>query len=73
MTEMYVILVSAQYIALARHGGKENVMARKQGDVVHSTEKKITEEIKRVLERNQNEKFLRKLLTRAIILEKQNK
>lgn len=45
-------------------------MARKQGDVVHSTEKKITEEIKRVLERNQNEKFLRKLLTRAIILEK---
>lgn len=53
MTEMYVILVSAQYIALARHGGKENVMARKQGDVVHSTEKKITEEIKRVLERNQ--------------------
>ncbi len=37
---------------------------------MHSTEKKITEEIKRVLERNQNEKFLRKLLTRAIILEK---
>ena len=45
-------------------------MAREQREVVHSTEKNLAEEIKRILERNQNEKFLRKLLTRAIILEK---
>lgn len=30
----------------------------------------LTEEITRILERNQNERFLRKLLTRAVILEK---
>ena len=45
-------------------------MAREQREVVRSTEKNLTEEIKRILERNQNEKFLRKLLTRAIVLEK---
>lgn len=38
-------------------------------DKVHSTEKFLIEEIRRVIERNQDEKFLRKLLTRAIILE----
>ena len=43
-------------------------MARKQEEVARRTEKNLTEEIKRILERNQNEKFLRKLLTRAIIL-----
>lgn len=30
----------------------------------------LAEEIKHILDRNQNEDFLRKLLTRAIILEK---
>lgn len=45
-------------------------MAREQRELVHSTEKKLAEEIKRILERNKNEKFLRKLLTRAIILER---
>jgi hypothetical protein len=45
-------------------------MARNQKDGAHSTYKNLTEEIQRILERNQNEKFLRKLLTRAIILEK---
>lgn len=45
-------------------------MARKQEEVARRTEKNLTEEIKRILERNQNEKFLRKLLTRAIILER---
>ena len=33
-------------------------------------EKIISDEIIRVVERNQNELFLRKLLTRALILEK---
>jgi len=70
MTEKYGILISAQYIALARRGRKENVVAREQKGAVYSTEKNLAEEIKRILERNQNEKFLRKLLTRAIILEK---
>ncbi len=32
--------------------------------------KTLIAEIRYILERNQNEKFLRKLLTRAIILEK---
>ena len=45
-------------------------MAREQEGVAHRTEKNLIEEIKRILERNQNEKFLRKLLTRAIVLEK---
>lgn len=45
-------------------------MTRKQENTVNSTEKNLIEEIKCILERNQNEKFLRKLLTRAIILEK---
>jgi len=45
-------------------------MARRQEDAARSAEKNLTEEIKRILARNQNEKFLRKLLTRAIILEK---
>lgn len=53
-----------------RQGGKGSVMAREQRELVHSTEKKLAEEIKRILERNKNEKFLRKLLTRAIILER---
>lgn len=34
------------------------------------SEKIISDEIIRVVERNQNELFLRKLLTRALILEK---
>ena len=67
---MCVIVELRKYIAWARHSGKGNVMAREQREVVHSTEKNLAEEIKRILERNQNEKFLRKLLTRAIILEK---
>ena len=36
----------------------------------NTAERVLTEEIKRVIERNNNEAFLRKLLTRAIILEK---
>lgn len=32
-------------------------------------EELLTEEIRFILERNQNEQFLRKLLTRALILE----
>lgn len=36
----------------------------------NNTTKELTEEIKHILERNQNEDFLRKLLTHAIILEK---
>ena len=36
----------------------------------NSAERVLAEEIRHVIERNQNEKFLRKLLTRAIILEK---
>lgn len=45
-------------------------MAHTQRDTVNSAEKNLIEEIKRILERNQDEEFLRKLLTRAIILEK---
>ena len=45
-------------------------MTRKKENSAYSTEKFLMDEIKRILERNQNEKFLRKLLTRAIILEK---
>jgi len=45
-------------------------MARRQEDAAHSTEKNLTEEIKHILARNQNEEFLRKLLTHAIILER---
>lgn len=36
----------------------------------NSTEKALAKEIRHVIERNPNEAFLRKLLTRAIILEK---
>lgn len=35
-----------------------------------NTEKLLTAEIMRILDRNQNETFLRRLLTRALILEK---
>lgn len=45
-------------------------MDLKQENIMNSTEKNLIEEIRYILERNQNEKFLRKLLTRAIILEK---
>lgn len=38
--------------------------------VPDSTEKALAQEIMYVIERNSNEAFLRKLLTRAIILEK---
>lgn len=40
---------------------------------VHTTEKSLTEEIEYILRRNQDEKFLRSLLTRALILEKLTK
>lgn len=36
---------------------------------VHSIEECLTEEIKYILKRNQNETYLRSLLTRALILE----
>lgn len=36
----------------------------------NTTERVLAEEIRHVMERNSNEAFLRKLLTRAIILEK---
>lgn len=39
-------------------------------DGVHTIEKSLTEEIEYILRRNQDEKFLRSLLTRALILEK---
>ena len=38
-------------------------------DDTHTVEKLLTEEIIHILERNQTEKFLRSLLTRALILE----
>ena len=47
-----------------RRGGKE------VGRVGREQLAELTEEITRILERNQNERFLRKLLTRAVILEK---
>lgn len=45
-------------------------MAQKKKADVCNAERLLIEEIKHVLDRNQNEKFLRKLLTRALILEK---
>lgn len=43
------------------------------GDEVHTIEKILSEEIKCIIKRNQKEKFLRSLLTRAMILEELNK
>lgn len=40
---------------------------------IHNIEKALTDEIECILKRNQNEKFLRKLLTRALILEELGK
>ena len=37
---------------------------------LNSAERVLAEEIRHIIDRNQNERFLRKLLTRAIILEK---
>lgn len=44
-------------------------MAESEQNIAINTEKLLMEEITRILERNQNETFLRKLLTRALILE----
>ena len=41
-----------------------------QTEPVSAKTKALAKEIECILERNQDEKFLRKLLTRAIILEK---
>lgn len=45
--------------------GKEELL--REG--VHTDEKSLTTEIECILKRNQNERFLRSLLTRALILE----
>lgn len=45
-------------------------MVREQENKVSNAEKALTKEIERILERNPDERFLRKLLTRAVILEK---
>jgi len=45
-------------------------MVREQKNERASAEKVLTREIEHILERNQEERFLRKLLTRALILEK---
>lgn len=45
-------------------------MAREQETKAYNTEKVLTKEFEHILERNQDERFLRKLLTRALILEK---
>lgn len=44
-------------------------MVESEQNIAINTEKLLMEEITRILERNQNETFLRKLLTRALILE----
>ena len=49
--------------------GKEKLLR----DGVHTIEKSLTKEIECILRRNQDEKFLRSLLTRALILEKLTK
>ena len=48
---------------------RRNVMTETEQNIPTNTEKLLTVEIERILERNQNETFLRKLLTRALILE----
>ncbi len=60
----------AQIHSLGARTERIPVMARNQNLEISNTEKALIEEIKHVLERNQDEKFLRELLTRAIILEK---
>lgn len=52
-----------------RDDGKEE-MLRQEG---HSIERLLTDEIKCILERNQDESFLRSLLTRARIIEELKK
>ena len=45
-------------------------MTPKDNNVPINTVEILSKEIRMILERNQNERFLRKLLTRALILEK---
>lgn len=44
-------------------------MTPKENNVPTNTTEFLTEEIRLILDRNQDEHFLRKLLTRALILE----
>ena len=48
---------------------KECGITPKEKNVHTNTKKLLSEEIRMILERNQDERFLRKLLTRALILE----
>lgn len=57
----------AEYFERTFELGKEGLPGN---GAVHTTEKSLIKEIECVLKRNQNEKFLRSLLTRALILEK---
>lgn len=45
-------------------------MTSKENKVPINATKLLTKEIRLILDRNQDERFLRKLLTRALILEK---
>ena len=53
--------------------GRRNINTKEKEKLlqeeVHTIENILTEEIKCILQRNQNEKFLQSLLTRALILE----